>query len=96
MARPIEWHGQNKVLSAPKNDKDRIQDLHVFNNGNCTVSCWQLTNEELAELIQNNGKVYLCVWYGPTQPPVFVGTEDNVRELVIDYGGAWKREKKHE
>jgi hypothetical protein len=93
MANPICWHGMNKTLQAPANeDKQRIQDIHVFNNGNCSVSCWQLTPEELADLVQNGGKIYLAVMFGKSQPPVFVGSENTVRSVVIDYGGVWKRQ----
>lgn len=95
MANAIPWHGQNRRLTAPKNiDKDIVQELCIFNNGKVSVSCWQLTASELADIIQNNGKVYLAVVFGPSQPPVYVGSEDSVRELVIDYGKVWKREEK--
>lgn len=94
MANPIPWHGQNRRLIAPANiAKDIIQDLPVFNNGKLSVSCWQLTEIELCDIIQNGGKIYLAVVFGPSQPPVFVGSEDSVRELVIDYGQVWKKEK---
>lgn len=95
MANPIQWHGMNKTLQAPASeDKQRIQDMHVFNNGNISVSCWQLTDEELIDLIQNGGKIYLAVLFGPSQPPVFVGTEDSVRRIAVDFGGVWKRKEK--
>lgn len=94
MANPIPWHGTNKILQAPAHeDKQRVGDLHVFNNGNVTVSCWQLTDEELIDLVQNGGKIYLGVLFGKSQPPVFVGTEDSVRRIAIDFGGVWKRSK---
>lgn len=94
MANPIPWHGQNKRLTAPKNvAKDIVQDLCIFNNGKVSVSCWQLTEAELINIIQNGGKIYLAVVFGPSQPPVYVGSEDSVRELVIDYGQVWKKEK---
>jgi len=35
----------------------------------------------------------LAVAFGPSQPPVFVGSEDEVRQVVIDYGNVWKKEK---
>ena len=92
MARSIPWHGQNKRLTAPK-DVENIDQLCVFNNGSISVSCWQLSQEELIELLQNGGKIYLAVAFGPSQPPVFVGTEDEVRQVVTDYGKVWKKEK---
>lgn len=77
MAKAIPWHGSNKTLRAGNGD-DRIGTLPVFNNGHCTVSCWQLTDEELVDIVQ---------------PPVFVGTEDSVRRIAIDFGGVWKKGK---
>jgi hypothetical protein len=94
MANAIPWHGQNKLFTTPKGEeKDRVLPLPVFNNGNVSVSCWQLTKEELADIIQNNGKIYLAVFFGNKQPPVFVGSEDNVRSVVLDFGHVWKKEK---
>lgn len=92
MANPVKWHGANKILRAGNQD-DRIVELNIFNNGHCSVSCWQLTDEELVDIIQSGGKIYLAVMYGPSQPPVFVGTEDSVRRIAIDFGGVWKKEK---
>lgn len=92
MAHSIHWHGQTKILKPPNaDDRDRIHDICIFNNGNVSVSCWQLTPEELADIIQNGGKVYLAVLYGPSQPPCFVGSEDSIRSTVIDYGRVWKK-----
>lgn len=95
MANSIPWHGQNKRLVTPAGeDKARIAELNIFNNGKCSVSCWQLTEAELVDIIQNGGKVFVACLYGPSQPPLFVGSEDTVRDVVIDFGGVWKRETK--
>ena len=91
MAESIPWHGMNKRLTAAKDD--RLRELNVFNNGVLSVSCWQLSPQELVDLVTNGGKIYLAVMYGPSQPPVFVGSEDEVRQVVIDYGQVWKKEK---
>lgn len=91
MANPIPWHGNNKTLTAPGHEN--IQAIQVFNNEKVSVSCWQLTELEIIDLIQNGGKVFVAVMYGKSQPPMFVGTEDSVREVVIDYGKVWKKEK---
>lgn len=94
MANSVPWHAANKKLQAPATeDKLRFRDLQVFNNGNVSVSCWQLTPDELTDIIQNGGKVYLAVLFGKSQPPCFVGSEDSVRSVVIDYGSVWKRSK---
>lgn len=88
MAQPIRFKGCNKVLLAPKGEEYRTSDLHTFNNGNVTVSAWQLSPEELADVIAT-GTVFLSVFYGPSSPPVYVGNEKTVKELVADYGKVW-------
>jgi hypothetical protein len=94
MGESIPWHGQNFLLKAPAGEEaDRVHDLHVFNNGHVTVSCWQLKPEELSDVVQNGGRIYLAVLFGPSQPPVFVGSEDSVRAVVLDYGKVWKKER---
>ena len=90
MATAVEFAGANRVLRAPAGHEETVSDLHTFNNGNCSVSCWQLSPEEVAE-IQRTGRIYLSVWFGQTQPPVFVGGEEEVRSVVVDYGGVWRR-----
>lgn len=90
MATPVEFAGANMVLRAPPGREETVSDLHTFTNGNCSVSCWELSPEELAE-VQRTGRIYLSVFWGRTQPPVFVGGEEEVRSLVVDYGGVWRR-----
>jgi hypothetical protein len=95
MAQIVDWHGVNKLLLTPKGvDKSIVSNLPVFNNGQISVSCWKLSKEELADVIENDGCVYLAVWFGPSQPPVYVGTEENVRVLVIDHGKVWPKKDK--
>lgn len=90
MASPVEWNGANKLLTVPS-DREDVTELHVFNNGICSVSCWQLSREELVELVQNGGKIFVSVMGGASSPPIFVGCEDEVREVVCDYGKVWKK-----
>jgi hypothetical protein len=92
MAEIVKWHGVNKTLLAPKGvEQSVVADLPVFNNGQVSVSCWRLTKEELADIIQDDGCIYLAVWFGPSQPPVFVGSEDSVRTLLVDFGKVWSK-----
>ena len=93
MAECIPWHGTNKFLKAPKERKADIQDIYVFNNNIATVSCWELTPEELADCIQAGGCIFVSVLAGPTSPPIFVGSEETVRMMLIDYGKVWPKEK---
>lgn len=90
MADAVDFTGSNMVLRAPSGEEDRVSSLHTFTNGSCSVSCWQLSEEEIEE-VRRTGRVFVSIWSGRTQPPVFVGSEDAVRNLVVDYGGVWRK-----
>jgi hypothetical protein len=90
MASAVSFPGANMVLRAPAGQEETVSDLHTFTNGLCSVSCWELSPEELAE-VSRTGKVFISIFSGRTQPPVFVGDEEAVRSLVVDYGGVWKK-----
>ena len=92
MAEAIQWYGANKVLQSPK-DFGSVIDISVFNNGKCSVSCWKLTPEELADVVQNGGHIFVTVLGGPSQYPMFVGSEENVRSVVADFGKVWNKNK---
>lgn len=88
MATPVEFEGQNLLLRAPAGSEN-IGALPIFRNGKCCVSCWELSDGEIAEIVRSK-RVYLSVFFGDTQPPVFVGCEQQVRDVIADYG-VWKR-----
>lgn len=88
MSTPVAFEGHNRTLGAP-DGAENVSALPIFGNGVCCVSAWELTDEELAEITKSR-RVFLSVFYGNSQPPVYVGSETTVREIVADYG-AWKR-----
>jgi hypothetical protein len=88
MARAVKFEGANRVLGAPKG-VENLEPLHTFTNGSCSVSCWELEPEELAEVVRT-GRVFLSVMSGERQPPVFVSSESIMHGFVVDYGGTWK------
>jgi len=77
------------TLAAPEGMEDEVSSLPCFRNGIMTVSCWQLTQSELNEVVASGGKVFLAVMFGATQPPVFLADEHSVREVVSRYGETW-------
>ncbi|WP_128146638.1 hypothetical protein [Sinorhizobium meliloti] len=77
------------LLRAPEG-AENVSDMHTFTNGICSVSCWELSAEELAE-INRTGRIFLSVFSGRTQPPVYVGDEESCRSIVVDFGGVWRR-----
>ena len=91
MAQAIDFVGSNFTFVAPPGRND-IGDLHTFrqHDGPCNVSCWKLTPEEIAE-VSRTGCVFLSVMSGRSFPPVFVGSEEAVRSVVIDSGKVWSR-----
>jgi hypothetical protein len=90
MATGVPFTGSNKVYAAPEG-RDDVSDLHVFANGNCIVSAWELSDAELAEIVRTR-RVFLSSFSGATLFPVFVGSESVVRSVVVDYGPVWARE----
>jgi len=89
VARPVDFKGSNIVLRPPAGSESSMQTLPIFRNGSCCVSCWELSSDEIEE-ITRTGRVYLSVFSGATQPPVYVGSETRVRDMVADTG-VWKR-----
>lgn len=89
MSKPVEFEGFNHSLGAPPGREETVQPLPVFRNGACCVSAWELTDEELVEIIKSK-RVFLSVFFGSSQPPVYVGSESSVRYVVSDYG-VWKK-----
>ncbi|MDX0251164.1 hypothetical protein GOC31_20925 [Sinorhizobium meliloti] len=89
MGIPVQFSGANMLLRAPEG-AENVSDMHTFTNGMCSVSCWELSAEELAE-VNRTGRIYLSVFSGRTQPPVYVGDEESVRSIVVDFGGVWRR-----
>lgn len=97
MASPIDFPGTNIKLHAPSGSEDTVQSMPVFGNGNVTVSCWELSYDECVEISRcilegKPAQIFVSVFYGKTQPPIFIGTERVVRGVVADYGPTWKKE----
>ena len=90
MAYPVQFPGANFVFTAPAG-RDDIGDLFTFRqpNGPCNVSCWKLTPEELEE-VTRTGCVFLSVMSGRMFFPVFVGSEQACRSVVVDSGKVWE------
>lgn len=73
--KPVDFPESNSTLAKPPSMTDEeCLPLHIFRtkDGRC-ISRWQLTGEELMEVLKTK-----CVWVevfsGETQPPVYIGT----------------------
>jgi len=77
MSHPIGFPQANGILERPKGTtKEECSSLEVYRDGMRCISRWQLTDEEIEELKKNGGKLYLWVWMGDTQPPVYVSPQN--------------------
>lgn len=85
MAIPKVISGANVIFQAPAGEEDRVCDLAVFRNRGGLISAWELSDAELAEIVRTR-TVYLNVMGGDL-PPVFVGSESEMRALSLDMGG---------
>lgn len=93
MGSAVNFPGSNRTLTAPGGHEGHVSDLHVFANEQVCVSCWQLSAEELSEVVRSGGKLWLSVFFGGgTQSPTYVGSERTTREVVADYGPVWRRQ----
>lgn len=73
--KPIDFPQSTKVLQKPSTMSDNeCSSLHVWNDGKQCVSCWKPTFKERMNILFD-GKVWLGVLSGKTQPPVFVSGE---------------------
>jgi hypothetical protein len=91
MAYPVKFEGANVVLKAPPGQEETCGDLHVFRNRQSVVSCWKFEGDELAEIIRT-GCVYASV-QGPTQPPMYLAAETEMRAFTAEYGVMPKQPK---
>jgi hypothetical protein len=91
MADPIKWHGCNQTVEPPKGLEDVIRTIPRWTNNRVGVTCWQLSQDEMAEVIQNGGKIFVAIMTGQ-QYSMYVGLEEDVRKHLIDYGTVWKKE----
>lgn len=72
VVRPIKFKESNRILTKPESITDKeCESLHVFNDGEISVSCWQLSWKERLQVLWY-GVAWLLVWGGYTQPPVCI------------------------
>lgn len=91
MGQPVEFEGMVRTFGPPPGREEEIGHLPVFGNGYSVVSCWQLSEEELADIIANDRKLFVSVLSGAQVYPLFVGSEREVASVVADTGKIWKK-----
>lgn len=89
MGHGIDWHGTNRSFGPPPGvSEEQCQTLRVFDNGNCLVSAWELTPQEISEVIRTK-QVFQSIW-GRSLAPSLIGSESVVHSVVVEYGPVWK------
>ena len=74
--KAIEFNQSTKVSKGVNGNVD----LHYWSDGTQCVSCWQPTLKERLSILVN-GKVWLGVKSGRTQPPIFVSGQSVFNKL---------------
>ncbi len=79
--KPVKELYYNDVLKAPK-DSENVDDLPIarikFNDGQQAVeSCWELTDEELQEVLKSKKVYFTCM--GKTHPPIILSTKTLIK-----------------
>lgn len=87
MANPVNFNGVNKTYGPPEG-RDDVGSLPTFFNGTCVVQAWELSEEEIAEVIRTR-RIFVSSMSRGVMFPTFVGSESTVRSVVCDYGSIW-------
>jgi hypothetical protein len=71
--KPTTFKESNKVLQKPDSMTDEeCSPLEVFNDGQQSISCWQCQSFKERFKFLITGKMWLAVYSGRTQPPVYL------------------------
>lgn len=76
--KPIKTEHTNSVLKAPPGQENEVMDLPIarlqFDDGSRGVeSCWELSKEELEEVMITGRIHFTCM--GDTHPPILLTTK---------------------
>lgn len=69
--KPIKFKGQNRTyLKPPQMTEEECGSLHVNQTGNEIVSCWELDENDIKDIVENKR-----IWVGVIarkQPPIYL------------------------
>jgi len=86
MAHAVDFRGANLTLRPPKNLEGVIEPVRVLSTPEATVSRWQFSPAERAE-IERSGSIYVVVVdRSGSQPPMILGTRAAVRAVLAKHG----------
>lgn len=88
MGAPVRnWPHANMTFMPPEG-RDDVIPVDVFRNRGFIVMPIQLDAAELAEVNASGGVLFLSIM-GHGMPPVFVGSESTVKDVIAE-AGLWK------
>ena len=86
MATSVPFVEANDVLFAPRDaEPGSVYDLHIHRYRDAAgqpnvLSKWQLTEQELSDIVASGGELWFSCW-GNTHPPMFItGSDPFVRD----------------
>ncbi|MFZ5871071.1 MAG: hypothetical protein ACOYXW_11170 [Actinomycetota bacterium] len=78
MGTGVHFPEANVVLTPPAGEEETVYPLPAHRDGAQLVTCWELSAEEVAEIVRTR-RVWLSLWVGAGPPPAFVtGHHDQV------------------
>lgn len=87
MATLTEFDGMNTVY---RGNGENVSDAAAFKNNNCVVTCWELSDAEIAEIVKTR-RIWAMQFFGARMVPHYVsGERENMREMIAEYGGSFK------
>lgn len=89
MSEPVKFDGANFNFGPPVGLEEMVGHLPCFLNGRSVVSAWKLSPEELAE-VNRTGVVFITIMSGRSVFPMYVGSEETVKDVASDTGHVWK------
>jgi hypothetical protein len=101
MTIPHNFPGSNVHMGPPKGGEENCGWLHIFSNGVDNVSAWKPSVEMLAKLnagesifvtVQSGSKIVEVEGEQKRAPivfPMFVGSEDECKQVVGNMGEIW-------
>ena len=72
MANPVPFRESNLILHGPQGvDDPDVLTIEARRLEGCVVTCWQLSPEDVAEMVETGGVIWVSVW-GNSMPPMMV------------------------
>ena len=84
MSTPVRFPGANRFFGPPPGYEEVIRPIEALQVGAAMISCWELTDEEINEIILRR-RVYVAVLSGSTFFPTYVGSPSDIAGVPPQY-----------